>query len=221
MEDTMKTKEQHRKYNLNCYYKRRNKLIEQLGGKCVRCGSTENLEFDHIDSNSKRLDVSKRITSNINVINQELAKCQLLCRSCHIQKTKEKKDANATISSTDVANIRKEYITSDITQERLGEKYGLKQSEIGNILRGLRWKQNDENPMIQEKIDEKRKRNNTLPNTNMAIDMIDPETNTIIKTYNSMSEARQDGYKVAHISECCHGKANTHGGYKWQFHNKA
>ena len=214
----MNTKEQHRKYNLNCYHKRRNKLIEQLGGKCVRCGSTENLEFDHISSQSKEIDISKQITSDIISIQKELIKCQLLCRSCHIQKTKEEKDANAKISKIDATNIRSEYAFSDITQEKLGEKYGLKQSEISNILRDARWNQNDENPIIKTKIDEKRKRNNISSSMGVAIDMIDPKTNTIIKTYNSMNEAKRDGYKIAHISECCHGKANTHGGYKWKYH---
>jgi 5-methylcytosine-specific restriction endonuclease McrA len=28
---------------------RRARLIELLGGQCVRCGSTDELEFDHID----------------------------------------------------------------------------------------------------------------------------------------------------------------------------
>jgi hypothetical protein len=32
---------------------RRARLIEMLGGACVRCGATEDLEFDHIDPSTK------------------------------------------------------------------------------------------------------------------------------------------------------------------------
>lgn len=216
----MQNKEQHAKSSLKRYHKRRQNLIAQMGGKCARCGSTENLEFDHIDSNTKEIAISSHMSYKQETVKDELKKCQLLCHSCHVQKTKEEKDSNAKISSTDAANIRQEYITSNITQEKLGEKYGLKQSEIGNILRGSRWKHDGDDPLIQAKIDEKRKHNNASPKTSMAVDMIDPTTNTIIKTYNSMREAKRDGYKDNHIAECCRGLAKTHGGHKWQFHNK-
>jgi hypothetical protein len=39
----MKSKELHRINNLSYYHNRRNILIQQLGGKCVICGNTENL----------------------------------------------------------------------------------------------------------------------------------------------------------------------------------
>lgn len=51
----MQTKERHREYNLQYYHNKRYKLIQQLGGKCAICGSTENLEFDHIDSTENHL----------------------------------------------------------------------------------------------------------------------------------------------------------------------
>lgn len=58
-------------------------------GPCILCGSTAELEIDHIDRSQKSAHVStlwslsptnpKRIA--------ELAKCQVLCRSCHSRKT--------------------------------------------------------------------------------------------------------------------------------------
>ena len=33
--------------------KRRDELRAELGGKCVKCGTTEDLEFDHIDAKTK------------------------------------------------------------------------------------------------------------------------------------------------------------------------
>jgi len=56
-EQTKKWKEENRDY-VNVKVKERkakNKayLIELLGGKCVGCGITENLQFDHIDRKQK------------------------------------------------------------------------------------------------------------------------------------------------------------------------
>lgn len=42
-----------RGYNKAWKQARRDRLIEMLGGKCVRCGATEDLEFDHIDPSTK------------------------------------------------------------------------------------------------------------------------------------------------------------------------
>ena len=55
------------------------------GKKCARCGSTHNLELDHIDS-------SKKVSHNIWSWSEErrlaeLEKCQVLCEECHMKKT--------------------------------------------------------------------------------------------------------------------------------------
>jgi len=67
-------------------HQRRLELIGRLGGKCVECGATERLQFDHIDP----LEKSFNITPNLNRENldEELDKCQLLCFKCHLEKTK-------------------------------------------------------------------------------------------------------------------------------------
>lgn len=53
--------------------------------KCVRCGSTERLELDHINPQDKT-------THNIWSWSEErrlaeIAKCQVLCHECHLHKT--------------------------------------------------------------------------------------------------------------------------------------
>lgn len=68
--------------------RRRNKLIALLGGKCVKCDSVTDLEFDHKD----RLQMSFRINGNNLNWNwervwSEAQKCQLLCKNHHIEKT--------------------------------------------------------------------------------------------------------------------------------------
>lgn len=40
------------------YYRIRAEIIKTLGGKCVRCGTTDNLEFDHIDKTKKKIRAS-------------------------------------------------------------------------------------------------------------------------------------------------------------------
>src|SRR5687768_15791278 len=62
------------------------KLIVQLGGKCVVCGTTENLEFDHIDPRTKTHPIT-RIMHQQKLYEKEILLCQLLCNSCHKKKS--------------------------------------------------------------------------------------------------------------------------------------
>jgi 5-methylcytosine-specific restriction endonuclease McrA len=64
-----------------------NRMREMLGGKCVRCGATSDLEFDHVDRHTKSFTIGSRAMSRWDGLLVELAKCQLLCRPCHIEKT--------------------------------------------------------------------------------------------------------------------------------------
>jgi hypothetical protein len=86
--------EYHRQY----YYIRRQRLLDYLGGKCVRCGTTENLHFDHIDPSKKSFDIGKNVTLN-DAVKAELDKCQLLCEAHHYEKTGEENrtDTHGTI----------------------------------------------------------------------------------------------------------------------------
>ena len=45
-------------YMANRRANRRVGLVAWLGGKCERCDETENLEFDHIDPESKEFNIS-------------------------------------------------------------------------------------------------------------------------------------------------------------------
>ena len=78
-----KKREQNRKYRKNA----RIKCIEYLGGKCVKCGTTKRLEFDHIDRTTKKYTIAPRVTNNFDNLKEELNKCQLLCAFCHLNKT--------------------------------------------------------------------------------------------------------------------------------------
>ena len=70
-------------------YQRRwlgNRRAEFFAGKsCVVCGSSENLELDHIDRSTK---VTHKIWGwSKEKQEAELAKCQVLCYDCHKTKT--------------------------------------------------------------------------------------------------------------------------------------
>lgn len=75
--------------SLSSYHTRRAIFIERLGGRCVSCGSIEGLEFDHVDPETKDFNVSKRLTQKMEKILPEIDKCQLLCGSCHAEKTRD------------------------------------------------------------------------------------------------------------------------------------
>ena len=65
--------------------KRRLEWIDSQGGKCVKCGSVERLEVDHIERAGK---TTHRIWSfSEKRRKEELKKCQVLCYYCHKQKT--------------------------------------------------------------------------------------------------------------------------------------
>ena len=87
------------------YHKRRKEAIEKLGGKCVKCGSVDNLQFDHIDRKSKTASIAKIWTYKVERFWEEIAKCQLLCQTCHEDKSivdlgfKKAKGNHGTISS--------------------------------------------------------------------------------------------------------------------------
>ncbi len=81
------------KYRTEWRHNRRKLCIERLGGKCVgykkECGATEFLQFDHIKPSEKSFDISRKYTTDLETLFEELDKCQLLCRRCHMEKTKD------------------------------------------------------------------------------------------------------------------------------------
>jgi hypothetical protein len=67
---------------------RRIQLLQILGGRCVRCGTANNLEFDHIDATQRSFRINGRaLDKPWTALLAEVAKCQLLCRVHHWDKT--------------------------------------------------------------------------------------------------------------------------------------
>ena len=65
--------------------KRLQEMKDKLGNKCVKCGATKNLQFDHIDPKTKCFNVNPQDSWEKTL--PELYKCQLICGSCHLEKT--------------------------------------------------------------------------------------------------------------------------------------
>lgn len=98
------TIEQHRISELARYHRRRNNAIQTLGGKCVVCGTTENLELDHIDPKTKSFGISQMWSVRLERFQKELGKCQLLCKKHHVEKTKNDSTYTETHSYTRYMN---------------------------------------------------------------------------------------------------------------------
>ena len=74
-------------YMRNRYAERIAAAKEKLGGRCVRCGTVEGLQFDHIDPATKIADIASLTPLGGERFWAEVAKCQLLCGACHRSKT--------------------------------------------------------------------------------------------------------------------------------------
>ncbi len=83
----MYTRQQQTEYQRTWTKQRREKFLKLLGNKCVQCGSTENLEFDHIDPKTKLFEIADCGSKSYSSILLELKKCQLLCKLHHKEKT--------------------------------------------------------------------------------------------------------------------------------------
>ena len=68
--------------------KRKNRAwaLNELGGECVDCGTTENLEFDHINPAQKEKKIGDYMSS-VNKLTEEIKKCELRCKKCHRQRS--------------------------------------------------------------------------------------------------------------------------------------
>ena len=82
-----KYNEEHKEHRREQRNEKRAYCLEYLGGKCVKCGDTERLEFDHIKREGKKYSIASKLTCTFDNLKEELNKCQLLCAPCHLDKT--------------------------------------------------------------------------------------------------------------------------------------
>lgn len=88
------TKEKRRNYQNTRRNKIRQELILYLGGSCVVCQATDQLEFDHKDPKTKSFTIASGLDKPKDVLLAEIDKCQLLCKECHLKKTSKEPSKN-------------------------------------------------------------------------------------------------------------------------------
>lgn len=85
---------------------------DSLGGACTQCCTTEALDFDHVDPKTKLFNVTSGGSVSAERFWTEVAKCQLLCRPHHEEKTSSEKSKSgeshglAKLRELDVLYIR-------------------------------------------------------------------------------------------------------------------
>ena len=80
----MYSNEQMNSYMKNRYKQRRKLAIETLGGECANCGSRNDLDFHHIDPQTKEFTIARGSSFSDERFWEEVHKCELLCNTCHV-----------------------------------------------------------------------------------------------------------------------------------------
>ena len=79
----MNRKDYIRNYQRKWMQQRRQAWIDSQGGCCAKCGSTENLEVDHIDPKLKTMNPRDLWSRTGTIREKELENCKVLCNNCH------------------------------------------------------------------------------------------------------------------------------------------
>lgn len=138
------TAEQMREYQNTRRAALRAELKAMLGGRCW-CGRSEDLQFDHIDPTTKIFAIASGLDRPRAQLLAEVAKCQLLCRPHHIEKSRtDPLDPNraqgsrigsAKLTESDVLAIR----ASTESRKVLANLYGVSTYTISLIRTRKRW----------------------------------------------------------------------------------
>lgn len=144
----MRDLEAKRKYQREWLRKRRSDFFKDK--ECINCGTVENLQLDHIDPKTK---VTHRIWSwSKQRRDTEIAKCQVLCAVCHLEKSKTNGDlaqgsrsnennGSAKLTNAIVLQLRALYATGHYTHVQLAEMFDIPRSTVGHAIRGKdKWK---------------------------------------------------------------------------------
>lgn len=147
----MFTKEQYKVWRRERTYKRKAEARALLGGVCVVCGTTKRLEFDHVDPSTKLFEIGRSADSVTDeAFWLEVAKCQLLCRLHHLEKSRldgslynpvfGEANSKSKLTVSDVIRIR-ELHASGMSRNAIAREYGMSGPSIGDVVNRVTWKQ--------------------------------------------------------------------------------
>jgi hypothetical protein len=97
-------------------------------GVCAWCGSTENLQWDHIDPSIKEFGISYMCAAKFKRqrIIDEIKKCRVLCLSCNTTR-------RSKISQDVIDQVRE----ADGKLREIAERFGISESHVSRVRRGL------------------------------------------------------------------------------------
>lgn len=124
---------------------RRQSWIDE-NGPCIDCGSTENLEVDHVNAKTKQYNPAQIWSRRKDVRDAELIKCVVRCNSCHVLKTKNNKEHShgvnhgiAKVNVETVKELRIRYAREKVSIRSLAKEYNLGRGTVHDILRNVTW----------------------------------------------------------------------------------
>ena len=126
-----------RAYQHRWMQQRRKRAISYLGGECAHCETTENLQFDHINAQTKDYAISKLLSAKWDRLVEELNKCQLLCRFCHLEKSRAE-GSQSKLTEADIVTI-KQLLNEGVTQRVIAKRFGVVHSNISYIATRKTW----------------------------------------------------------------------------------
>lgn len=134
-----KSKEKQRRYQRTWMQRRRAAWLD-ANGPCVDCGSTEDLEVDHVDPTEKEC---HRVWSwSEERREEELSKCVVRCHECHKQRTwiqtRGEKNHFAKLTRRQVVQIHALY-GAGRTQLEIANLFGVSRTDVYQIVNGNRW----------------------------------------------------------------------------------
>lgn len=119
-------------------------LKTRLGNRCVDCGTNVDLEFDHVDQKSKKFTVMQNITKSLDVLIEEVDKCELRCKPCHLKRSKTQPrpgiKGEKHVFSKMPKNLREEIRVKNsqgMSCRALAKEYGIHHTNIAKMLRGF------------------------------------------------------------------------------------
>jgi len=138
------TGEAKKAYQREWIRKRRETFFQ--GKVCVKCGSDENLELDHIDPDTKELQPAalwSMSDQNPKKI-AEIAKCQILCEQCHLIKSGTEalhgsRHGMAKLTEDTVMQLRQLYSTGNYSYSELAIMFNVSKATIGTAMIGQTW----------------------------------------------------------------------------------
>lgn len=113
---------------------------------CIDCGSTTDLQLDHVDP---RVKVSHRIWSwRESRRAVELAKCVPRCRPCHVAKTTKngenshvgERNGMSRLRDEDIREVYRLYKAGGLTMRQVAARFDVSVSLVSDVCNGKRWK---------------------------------------------------------------------------------